>query len=310
MLRLTPKPTRRLTLKRRRSPDRGAPSHRARSHPWGRARRLRLDLGYDGTGFAGWARQREQRTVEATVDEALQRVMRLDASPRLTVAGRTDAGVHARGQVAHTDVPELAWAEHHSELIKRLRGVLPGDVRVTAVRLAPEHFDARFAAIQRRYAYRICDLPGGVDPLRRHDVLQNLRPLDVSAMNQAAQGLTGERDFASFCKKREGASTIRRLIEFRWSRTSEDGGGHEMVVGHVVADAFCHNMVRSLVGASLSVGEGRRSVDWPAEILQQAERSSSVPVVAPHGLTLEEVVYPPDDQLLARTQQTRRRRGP
>jgi tRNA pseudouridine38-40 synthase len=174
--------------------------------------------------------------VEATVDEALQRVMRLDAPPRLTVAGRTDAGVHARGQVAHTDVPASAWAESHGQLITRLRGVLPGDVRVTAVTLAPEHFDARFAAIRRRYAYRICDLPGGVDPPRRRDVLQHLRPLDVSAMNQAGQGLVGEHDFASFCKKREGASTIRRLIEFRWSHTSDGGVGHELAVAHVVAE--------------------------------------------------------------------------
>lgn len=272
--------------------------------------RLRLDLGYDGTDFAGWARQREQRTVEATLDEALQRVMRLDAPPRLTVAGRTDAGVHARGQVAHTDVPEAAWAEHQSQLIKRLRGVLPKDVRVTAVTLAAEHFDARFAAIQRRYAYRICDLPGGVDPLRRHEVLQHLRPLDAQAMDRAAQGLVGEHDFASFCKKREGASTIRRLMEFRWSRSSVHGGAQGIIEGHIVADAFCHNMVRSLVGASIAVGEGRRSVEWPVEVLLQAERSSSVPVVAAHGLTLEEVGYPPDDQLLARTQQTRQRRGP
>ena len=142
--------------------------------------RLRLDLGYDGTDFAGWARQRGQRTVEGTLDEALQRVLRLTASPKLTVAGRTDAGVHARGQVAHVDVAESAWIEHQSQMVKRLRGVLPRDVRVTAVTLAPEHFDARFAALQRRYKYRICDLPGGVDPLRRHDVLHHLRALDVA----------------------------------------------------------------------------------------------------------------------------------
>ena len=273
--------------------------------------RLRLDVGYDGTDFAGWARQREQRTVEATLDEALQRVLRLPEPPRLTVAGRTDAGVHARGQVAHTDVPSAVWAQHHDELVKRLRGVLPSDVRVTAVTLAPEHFDARFAAIQRRYVYRICDLPGGVDPLRRRDVLQHLRRLDVSAMDEAAQQLVGEHDFASFCKKREGASTIRRLAEFHWRRIGVDGSDSRgRVEGEVVADAFCHNMVRSLVGACISVGEGRRSVGWPAEVMREAERSSSVSVVAAHGLTLEEVRYPPDDQLFARTQQTRQRRGP
>jgi len=278
--------------------------------------RLRLDVGYDGSDFAGWARQREQRTIEQTLDEALQRVMRLPEPPRLTVAGRTDAGVHARGQVAHTDVPESVWVEHQSQLVKRLRGVLPADVRVTAVTLAPEHFDARFAAIQRRYVYRICDAPGGVDPLGRHDVLQHLRQLDVPAMHEAAQQLVGEHDFASFCKKREGASTIRRLIEFQWVRIASDesaglaGPGHEIVAGEVVADAFCHNMVRSLVGACIAVGEGRRSIAWPAEILRQTERSSSVSVVAAYGLTLEEVSYPPDDQLFARTQQTRQRRGP
>jgi len=265
--------------------------------------RIRLDLGYDGTDFSGWARQPGRRTVEETLDDALRVALHLDAPPGLTVAGRTDAGVHARGQVAHSDVPAASWEAMAPRLVMRLRGLLPGDVRVTSACLAPPHFDARFAATSRRYAYRVSDAPGGGDPMRRRDVLWNSRPLDVSMMDEAAAQLLGEHDFASFCRKREGASTIRRLITFSWSREPD-----ELVVGGVVADAFCHNMVRSLVGACIAVGEGRRPVTWPAEVLSEAVRSSSVTVVPAHGLTLEEVTYAPVDELESRQRTTRSRR--
>lgn len=262
--------------------------------------RLRLDLGYDGTEFSGWAKQPGRRTVEDTLDTALQLALRLPTTPGLTVAGRTDAGVHARGQVVHVDVPVPAWESMSVRLGARLRGLLPDDIRVTTVRVAPPHFNARFGAISRRYAYRINDEAGGVDPIRRRDVLWNPRALDETRMGEAAALLLGEHDFVSFCRKREGASTIRTLLDFTWARESEG-----LVVAHVVADAFCHNMVRSLVGASIAVGEGRRSVSWPAEVLSQAARSSAVNVVAGHGLSLEEVTYPPDEELAARVGQTR-----
>jgi tRNA pseudouridine38-40 synthase len=285
--------------------------------------RLRLDLGYDGTDFSGWARQPGRRTVQGEIEDALGRILRLDAPPSLTVAGRTDAGVHARGQVAHVDLPlaalaaassgrapapedpEQAWGERGAEwlaaLTRRLAGVLPLDVRVHAVSVAPEGFDARFSALSRRYGYRVGDAPGGVDPLRRREVLWYARPLDVDLLNAAAARLLGEHDFAAFCRRREGATTIRELQRLDWVR-GEDG----ILLATVVADAFCHSMVRALVGSLLTVGEGRRPVEWPAEVLATAVRDSGVHVAPAHGLTLEEVRYPGPEELARRAAATRR----
>ena len=265
--------------------------------------RVRLDLGYDGTDFSGWARQPGRRTVEGELEVALARVLRLDAAPSLTVAGRTDAGVHARGQVAHVDLPHEP--ERLSELPRRLAGVLPPDIRVRRVCVAPAGFDARFSALCRRYVYRVCDAPGGVDPIRRREVLWHNRPLDVERMNAAAGRLLGEHDFAAFCKKRDGATTIRALRTLDWVRSARDED-QGLVVGTVVADAFCHSMVRALVGALLTVGDGRRPVSWPGEVLATAVRDSAVNVVPAHGLCLEEVCYPPDEGLAGRAILTRR----
>ncbi|GAB2797408.1 tRNA pseudouridine(38-40) synthase TruA [Streptomyces daliensis] len=267
--------------------------------------RVRLDLSYDGKDFSGWARQRGRRTVQGELEDALRVVLRLpeDEAPELTVAGRTDAGVHARGQVAHVDLPEAVWAEHGEHLLRRLAGRLPMDVRVWRVAEAPAHFNARFSAIWRRYAYRVSDHPGGVDPLRRGHVLWHNWPLDLDAMNAAARELLGEHDFAAYCKKREGATTIRTLRELRWERHA-DG----VLEATVLADAFCHNMVRSLVGAMLFVGDGHRTPEWPGKVLAAGVRDSAVHVVRPHGLTLEEVGYPADDELAARNLTARNRR--
>jgi tRNA pseudouridine38-40 synthase len=281
--------------------------------------RLRIDLAYDGSGFSGWAAQPGQRTVEDVLAAALGRVLRLPGPPSLTVAGRTDAGVHARGQVVHADVPAPAWpaaaggqasraaaggqanSGAGAGSLARLAAVLPADVRVHAIGPAPEGFDARFSALWRRYSYRVCDDPARADPLRRHETLWSFRRLDVAAMNAAARSLTGEHDFAAFCRCRPGATTIRTLRALDWRR---DGDG--LAVATVVADAFCHNMVRALVGALLAVGEGRRPPGWPAEVLAAAIRDPAVRVVAPHGLCLEEVGYPPPAELAARAVQTRR----
>ncbi|RLL68461.1 tRNA pseudouridine(38-40) synthase TruA [Streptomyces sp. Z26] len=265
--------------------------------------RVRLDLSYDGAGFSGWARQRNRRTVQEELEEALRVVLRLDASPDLTVAGRTDAGVHARGQVAHVDLPEAVWAEQGGQLRRRLAGRLPMDVRVHRVAEAPAHFNARFSAVWRRYAYRVCDHPAGVDPLLRGHVLWHNWPLDLDAMNAAAERLLGEHDFAAFCKRREGATTIRTLRALRWERRT-DG----VLEATVRADAFCHNMVRALVGAMLFVGDGHRPATWPREVLAAGVRDSAVQVVRPHGLTLEEVGYPADGELAARNAAARNRR--
>jgi tRNA pseudouridine38-40 synthase len=268
----------------------------------GSAVRLRLDLAYDGAGFVGWARQPGLRSVQGELETALGTVLRLDGPASVTVAGRTDSGVHARGQVAHVDVPATAYeaAPGRSDrppaeaLARRLTGVLPPDVVVHRVSVAPEGFDARFSAIWRRYSYTIVDTEGRRDPLQRGSQLWHPRRLDVEAMDAAARRLLGEHDFLAYCKPREGATTIRALVAFGWRRV--DG----LVVAEVRADAFCHSMVRSLVGAMLAVGESRWEVDRPRELLELVRRDSTITVVPPHGLVLEEVGYPPDDALADR----------
>lgn len=259
---------------------------------------MRLAISYDGAGFHGWAKQPGLRTVEEEITSALQRVLRLPSPARVTVAGRTDAGVHARGQVAHVDVPGKAWAQAPGRstrtpaqaLRDRLAAVLPADIVVAATEPVPPSFDARFSALWRRYAYRIADTTHLRDPLTRSWVLWHRRAVDAPAMNRAAATLVGEWDFAAYCKPRAGATTIRTLQEFQWYR--DDLG---LVVAHVRADAFCHSMVRALVGACLAVGEGRRGPQWPAEVLRRGVRDSAVQVAPAEGLTLEEVAYPADE---------------
>lgn len=258
--------------------------------------RARLDVSYEGTDFSGWACQPGQRTVQGVLEDALATILRLP-SVELTVAGRTDAGVHATGQVAHADVPELP-----DGLLRRLAGVLPPDVRVRDVRAAPAGFDARFSALRRRYEYRIADQPGGADPLRRRFVLAWPRPLDVGLMAAAAGRLLGLHDFVAFCRRRDAATTVRSLERFTVDRAGDE------VSCTVVADAFCHSMVRSLVGALLAVGDGRRTPDWPASLLTRDRRADEVTVAPAHGLTLVAVDYPADAELAARAEATRARR--
>jgi tRNA pseudouridine38-40 synthase len=268
--------------------------------------RVRLDLSYDGTLFSGWAKQAGgRRTVQGEVEEALRTVTRSgEAAYDLTVAGRTDAGVHARGQVAHVDLPGEVWQEHREKLLKRLAGRLPKDVRVWGVTEAAEGFNARFAALWRRYVYRVGDRPGGVDPLLRNHVLWHDWELDVDAMDAAAKSLVGEHDFAAYAKKREGASTVREIFDFG-VRRRDDG----VIEIEVRADAFCHNQVRSMVGALLFVGDGHRGAEWPRKVLDAGVRDSAVHVVRPLGLTLEEVAYPADEGLAERQLLARRVRG-
>jgi len=270
--------------------------------------RIRLDLSYDGAGFHGWASQPGLRTVQDEVERALATVLGLPAV-RVTVAGRTDTGVHARGQVAHADVPaaqweaqwEAQWPSTGGPVLRRLAGLLPPDVRARAIGPAPDGFDARFSALWRRYSYRVCDDPAAADPLRRGDTLWYPRPLDVALMNEAAAALAGEHDFAAFCRRREGASTIRALLRLDWQRTAPG-----LAEAAVVADAFCHNMVRALTGALLAVGDGRKPPGWPAEVLAARVRDPAVHVAPAHALCLEEVRYPEPGALAARAAATRR----
>ena len=275
--------------------------------------RLRLDLAYDGSGFYGWARQPGLRTVQGEVESALTMLLRASEQVRIACAGRTDAGVNARGQVGHADVPADLWAALAARgpeaPVRRLAGILAGDVRVRAMAPAPDGFDARWSALSRTYAYRVSDLAGGADPLLRSHVLHHtgLRSglLDIDAMNEAAAVLLGEHDFSSYCRRREGASTVRTLHELRWDREHDTG----LAVMWIRADAFCHSMVRSIVGALLPVGDGRRPVGWPGEILSRARRMPDADVAPPIGLCLEHVAYPPDDDLAAQAVRARRFRG-
>jgi tRNA pseudouridine38-40 synthase len=262
--------------------------------------RVKIGISYDGTDFSGWAEQPGRRTVEGVLAAGLGRALRLPEPPRLTVAGRTDAGVHARGQVAHIDVPLANWAENGPKVLRRLASVLPPDVRVRLAEPVPDAFDARFSALWRRYSYRVCDDIANADPLRRQDTLWHLRPLDLDAMNDAALALLGEHDFAAFCKRREFGTTVRALRHLDWRR-GDDG----IAVARVVADAFCYNMVRSLMGALLPVGEGTRPPGWPVAVLTAKVRDPGVRVAPPHPLCLEEVRYPDDSQLAERAGQTR-----
>ncbi|MGI8665536.1 MAG: tRNA pseudouridine(38-40) synthase TruA [Jatrophihabitans sp.] len=260
--------------------------------------RLRLELSYDGTDFAGWASQPGLRTVQDVLEQALATALRVDR-PRLVVAGRNDAGVHALGQVAHCELPAGSWAAGHGRIIRQLAGLLSGDVRVRSVTEVGDDFDARFSALWRSYRYRICDRAAGVDPLRRRDTASWRRTLDVTSMRQAARALLGLHDFVAFCRRREGASTIRQLQRLEVSRHAD------IIEVAVRADAFCHSMVRSLVGALAAVGEGRQPVEWPADLLGLNRRSDQVTVAPARGLTLLEVGYPDAAGLAARAAEAR-----
>ena len=304
--------------------------------------RIRLDIAYDGTHFRGWALQPGLRTVQGTIEGALARI--LGGQPRLVVAGRTDAGVHASGQVAHVDLDdaqELRLSAGRSlqnstdsdarvaanrrvglpadpvsgvlqardaavaRLAARVRGVVGAysDVAVHRTSLAPEGFDARFSAVWRRYSYRIADATAGYDPLERLRTTTVRAALDEAAMDAAARSLIGLHDFAAYCKQREEGTTIRTLLEFDWRRDAEG-----VLVANVKADAFCHSMVRALVGACVAVGQGRLGAGHLAQIRDEGERTSEFTVLAARGLTLTEVGYPADDLLAARAEQTRARR--
>lgn len=292
--------------------------------------RLRLDVAYDGTDFHGWAAQPGLRTVQGEIESALAVLLRTDRPgrnasrtaaphggaaapakgeprPRLTVGGRTDAGVHARGQVAHLDIDESDGSGRASRITaRRLGGVLKRtapDVVIHDVIEAPAAFDARFGAISRRYEYRLRGADSPRDPLTARFTAEVPRALDLAAMQRASDELLGFQDFTTFCKAREGATAIRELLRFDW-RETEDGA----LAATIEADAFCHSMVRALVGAVVAVGSERIDRKQLIELRDRRERTSRFAVMPAHGLSLEEIVYPPDAELAARAEQTRARR--
>ena len=261
--------------------------------------RLKIKLAYDGTNFSGWAKQPDRRTVQEEFERAFSTVSRHQCET--IVAGRTDAGVHATAQIIHVDVPV---GTDQIDLAYRLNRLLDTDIRVLEIEEAPEGFHARFSALRRHYQYQIVDGNRAINPLDRYDRASWYRPLDLDRLNEASSLLLGEHDFAAFCKFREGATTIRTLETFNWERKA-DG----LLVAQVVADAFCYSMVRNLVGAAVCVAEGRFEPSWIAEMLANRQRISDSMVFPPEGLTLVQVDYPNNAQLLARAALTIARRN-
>ncbi|MDR1354709.1 MAG: tRNA pseudouridine(38-40) synthase TruA [Propionibacteriaceae bacterium] len=266
--------------------------------------RWRIDLAYDGSDFAGWAAQPGQRSVQGVLQQWLSRLLGTatmtneqgNFPAQLVVAGRTDAGVHARGQVAHLDIPATVIFTP-DELAFRLTKVLPADIVIHAISVAPPHFDARFAASWRRYSYQIWDDTALPDPLLRRQVCAIPGRLDLDAMHAASAALLGLRDFAPFCKQRVGATTIRELQIFDVVRAADPS---RTITATLQADAFCHSMVRSLMGAIVQVGLGKRDLTWLLGVRDLPSRAGSVPVLPPQGLTLQEVGYPADSELATR----------
>jgi tRNA pseudouridine38-40 synthase len=262
-------------------------------------RRLRIDIAYDGTNFYGWGVQPDRRTIQDLVEEAISRISRVDTES--IVAGRTDAGVHATGQVIHVDVPDAIFDGelNYIDFRYKLNRILDEDVRIMSITDAPSGFHARFSALRRHYVYKLIDNNDVIPPLTRNDVASWYRPLDVDRMNEASKLVLGHHDFAAFCKFREGSTTIRSLEKYEWKRT-DDG----VLVADIVADAFCYSMVRNLVGAVVCVADGRKEPSWIAELLANKERVSDSLVFPARGLTLYQVDYPSDDQLLERAKIT------
>lgn len=266
--------------------------------------RWRFDIAYDGTNFSGWAAQDGRRTVQGELESWIARILRLHEPPRMVCAGRTDAGVHARGQVAHLDLDPTMIVDGGSDLVRRLNQVLGGDCVVRRISVAPPGFDARFGAIWRRYVYRLSDAGEPPDPLYRYQIAHVSTEVDLSRLNEEAVMLLGLRDFGAFCRRREGASTIRTLLELT-GRRIPSGPMVGVIECTVRADAFCHSMVRSLVGALVAVATGQRDHEWLASVTARGVRDSTIMVMPAAGLTLEEVGYPADQELVARALEAR-----
>ena len=261
-------------------------------------RRLRLDISYDGTNFSGWGIQPDRRTVQQSVEDAISTVAQ--AKAETIVAGRTDAGVHATGQVIHVDLPETLEL---TDLAYKLNRILDEDIRINQISIAPPAFHARFSALRRYYEYRILDENKAIPPLARFNTESWYRPLDVDVMNQASALLLGTHDYAAFCKFREGATTIRTLETYSWRRDNQG-----VLIADVVADAFCYSMVRNLVGAIVCVADGRKDASWISTLLENKERVSDSLVFPARGLSLYKVDYPDDAELLERAAKTIARR--
>ena len=255
--------------------------------------RARITLSYDGTNFFGWGKQADRRTVQGELEAALFKLFQQQLDT--VVAGRTDAGVHASGQVCHVDLPE----NEYTDIAYRLNRILTEEIRIKSVERTSPDFHARFGALRRHYIYKIKDGNGYIEPTARLDIAPWYRDLNVDLMNQAAATLIGEHDFFSYARYRENATTIRELQRFEFERNE-----YGLIIARLSADAFLYNMVRSLIGTMVYIGEGRFNTDWAREILEKRERPSDSLVFPAKGLTFTGVDYPADSELHARILKT------
>jgi tRNA pseudouridine38-40 synthase len=257
--------------------------------------RIRGKISYDGKDFSGWGMQPDRRTVQGELENAISTLLRVD---RVIVqcAGRTDAGVHATAQVIHFDIAEKDAMEM-KDLTYKINAILPEDISIQELEVTTPDFDARFAALSRGYEYLIYQ--GHRNPLLRDRAHRSYLPLNVQAMNDASKSLIGLHDFSAFCKKREGATTIRTLMKFDWTE-SPDG----LIKVELEADAFCYSMVRGLIGAVLAIGEGKFDKAWLENYLAGKEREAHVFAAPALGLTLVDVKYPAPAEYAKRIAET------
>jgi tRNA pseudouridine38-40 synthase len=252
--------------------------------------RFRVDLAYDGTDFAGWAKQPGLRTVEGDLVKMFEKVFGKSKTDfDMRVAGRTDSGVHAKHQVCHLDIPQKRLSRIGRDPLNafRLNTLIADDLIILDIHQITSDFDARFSALGRRYRYTIVDPEFKKDPMLVRYALTHKRVLDVALMNLAAKELIGLKDFAAFCKPRAGASTIRNLTTFKVSR---DPGG--LITIEIHADAFCHNMIRSLVGSIMAVADGRLSIQDLIQAQKSGKRANKFKTIDAKGLSLESIDYP------------------
>jgi tRNA pseudouridine38-40 synthase len=256
--------------------------------------RIRLTVAYQGTGFHGFAAQPGQTTVGGTLSEAVEKVVGHEVS--LTCAGRTDAGVHAWGQVAHADLAPVRGRLDLDALLRSCNAMLAPAIVVREARIAPPGFDARHSALARRYRYSVLNV-ATPDPFLAATAWHVEDPLDLRAMEQATDPLLGEHDFSTFCRRPpDGGSLVRRVHDARWTRGDGGLGEADLLRFEIEAGSFCHQMVRSVVGTLVEVGRGRRRAGDLAWVLRSCDRALAAPPAPPHGLCLWGVDYPDDSQ--------------
>ena len=263
--------------------------------------RIKAECSYNGSSFHGWAKQKGQRTVEGEIEQALFTILRSEI--KIQAAGRTDAGVHANGQIFHVDLPVLEGKlSDFSYLTNRINCLLEKDVVIRKIEQAPSGFDARFSALSRTYIYR-CSCGRSSRSLMLNGFVWDLNFIpDLKLLNSLASNIVGLKDFASFALPNPGGTTIRKVEAASWKEI-EKGPEKGIIEFTIRSDAFARKMVRFLVGAQICVAANKKPESW---FLEKFSSSRDFPPLAPsHGLTLEKVEYPKDEMLEERAHATR-----